>query len=161
MTELGLDPLHAGHIREVAVTFSVSAPDLDPDAVTAATGLQPDRQARRGDERRNRAGKLLQPEKEGWWALGTRGKLDSRDVREHFHYLLARLLPHAGALRAFAEGGETYFDVLWKSTYLYAGTGPIFDPASIAGAAELGAGMGFDIYQVHEEAEAAPATPEA
>jgi hypothetical protein len=148
---MALDPLHESHIRGVAVTFSVSAPDLDPDAVTAATGIRPDRQARRGDERRNAAGNLIRPCPEGWWVLGTRGKLDSKDVREHFHYLHARLLPHAAAFRAFAEGGETWFDVVWMSTYLYAGTGPIFDAESIAGVAELGAGMGFDIYQVNEE----------
>ena len=155
-----LNPHHEAHIRGVAVTFSVSAPDLDPDAVTVATGLQPDRQARRGDERRNRAGKLLGFEQEGWWALGTRGKLDSKDVRVHFHYLHAQLLPHAALIRAFAEGGETYFDVVWKSTYLYAGTGPIFDADSIRGIAELGAGMGFDIYQVDDEAEGKPTAPE-
>jgi len=42
---------------DVAVTFSVSAPDLDPAAVTAATGLEPDDAAYRWDERRNRAGR--------------------------------------------------------------------------------------------------------
>ena len=111
--------------------------------------------------RSNRAGQLLRPEQEGWWALGTRGKLESKDVREHFHYLLAFLLPHAGALRDFAQGGETYFDVVWKSTYLYAGTGPIFDAESLRGIAELGASMGFDIYQIDEEPHDDPAAPEA
>ena len=111
-----MNPLHESHIRGVAVTFSVSAPDLDPDEATAATRLQPDSQSCRGDERRNRAGRLLRPEPEKSLTLGTRGKIDSKDVRVHFHYLHARLLPHAAALRTFAQGGEAYFDAFWKST---------------------------------------------
>lgn len=140
---MALNPLHEAHIRGVAVTFSVSAPDLDPDAVTAATGLQPDDSARRGDVRRNRAGTPLRPEAEGWWALGTRGKLESNDVREHFRYLRERLLLHAEALRDFARGGETFFDVFWQSTYLYAGTGPLLDAADLAGGGGSGSRNGL------------------
>ena len=103
------------------------------------------------DERRNHAGTVLSPEVEGWWALSTRGRVTSKDVREHLRYLHERLLPRADVFRAFAHGGETFFDVVWKSTYLHAGTGPLLDPASLAGVAALGAGMGFDIYQVDEE----------
>lgn len=148
---MALNPSHESHIRDVAVTFLVTAPDLDPAAVSAATGLEADQSARRGDERRNQAGMVLRPEVEGWWALSTRGRMTSKDVREHLRYLHERLLPHADVLRALADGGETFFDVVWKSTYLYAGTGPLLDPASLAGVAALGAGMGFDIYQVDEE----------
>ncbi|HEX5435805.1 MAG TPA: DUF4279 domain-containing protein [Gemmatimonadaceae bacterium] len=158
---MALNPLHEAHIRSVAVTFSVAAPDLDPAAVTAATGLQPDSSARRGDERRNRAGTLLSPEREGWWALGTRGKLTSKDINDHFRYLHERLLPHASALQAFAQGGETFFDVVWKSTYLYAGTGPLIDADCLSGIAALGAGVGFDIYQVDEDPEDGSAAQEA
>ncbi|HKV51250.1 MAG TPA: DUF4279 domain-containing protein [Gemmatimonadaceae bacterium] len=158
---MGLNPLHEDHIRGVAVTFSVSAPDLDPDAVSAVTGLQPDDSARRGDVRRNRAGTPRRPEVEGWWALGTRGKLATKDVREHFRYLHERLLPHAETFREFGRGGETFFDVFWQSTYLYAGTGPLLDAADLAGVAALGAGMGFDIYQVDEEVEGESAVPKA
>jgi hypothetical protein len=135
------------------VTFSVFAPDLDPDAVSAVTGLKPDYSARRGDFRWNRAGMPLRPHGEGRWSLGTRGKLETKDVREHFRYLHERLLPHAKAFRDFALGGETLFDVFWQSTYLYAGTGPFLDAPDLAGVAILGAGMNFDIYQVDEEDE--------
>src|SRR5882672_4187740 len=100
---MALNPLYEAHIVEVAVTYSVAAPDLDPDVVSAATGLRPDESARRGDARTNRAGTPLVPEREGWWALGTRGKLGSKDVRDHLRYLHERLLPHAEGLRAFAN----------------------------------------------------------
>jgi hypothetical protein len=48
-------------------------------------------------------------------------------------------------------GGHTS-TLLWKSSYLYAGTGPLVDAVSIAGIAALRAGVGFDIYQVNEDA---------
>jgi hypothetical protein len=63
----------------------------------------------------------------------------------------SKLSPHAELLNQVSEGGETFFDVLWKSTYLYAGTGPLIEARHLRGMAELNAGMGFDIYQVDEE----------
>jgi hypothetical protein len=39
-------------------------------------------------------------------------------------------------------------DVDWESWYLYAGTGPAIDSRAVTGAAALGAGMDFDIYQI-------------
>jgi hypothetical protein len=158
---MALSTLHESHIRGVAVRFSVSAPDLDPAVVTAAIGIVPHVSALRGDERRNKSGAILNPEPEGIWALETRGRLDSKDINEHFHYLHERLQPHAETLRRLSVGGETFFDVLWKSTYLYAGTGPLLDAASIGGIAELGAGLGFDIYQVDEPASDSPPSREA
>lgn len=62
-----------------------------------------------------------------------------------------RLLPSRGAF-VQARAARTYFDVLWKSTYLYAGTGPLVNAASISGIAALGAGVGLDIYQVDDDA---------
>ena len=69
---------------------------------------------------------------------------------------MERLLPHREAILELADGGETYFDVLWQSTYLYAGTGPLIEADCLAGVAALRAGMGFDIYQIDEEEPAPP-----
>lgn len=55
-----------------------------------------------------------------------------------------------------ASGGETYFDVLWESTYLYAGTGPLLSAQVCEGIGALRAGMGFDIYQVDEDDSSRP-----
>src|SRR5688572_4373510 len=145
-----LNPSYEATIKSVVVTFFVSAPDLDPRDVSAAVGIAATSSARRGDERRNALGDLLRPEHEGWWALSTRGRLESKDIDEHFRDLLGRLLPHRDAFLAFARGGETYFDVIWKSNYLYAGSGPLLAADVIVGVAALGASMGFDIYQVDE-----------
>ena len=149
-----ISELHASHIRKVAVSFCLLGRDLDPDAVTARLGLTPDDIQRRGDERRNkRSGALLGVYSEGLWALGSLPHVDSKDVNDHFRWVLGQVLPHREAVLEFARGGESFFNVLWKSTYLYAGTGPLIDAECLAGVAALGGGMGFDIYQV-DEAEA-------
>lgn len=143
-----LNPSYESTIVSVAVTFSVSAPDLDPQSISEATGIAPTATARRGDERRNVRGQLLTPETEGWWALSTRDRIESRDVDDHFRDLLKLLVPYRAVLCSFAAQGETYFDVVWKSTYLYAGSGPLLAADVIAGVASLDASIGFDIYQV-------------
>jgi uncharacterized protein DUF4279 len=147
-----LNPLYLSTIRRVHVEFDLSAHDLDPDKVSLALKIKPSRSARRGDERRNPRGTLLSPYKEGWWQLSSEGKVKSKDINKHFEYLLRRLLPHKETILSFAKDktGETYFDVLWESTYLYAGSGPLLSSQSIKGMAELNASIGFDIYQIDE-----------
>jgi hypothetical protein len=130
----------------------VEAPSLDPEAVTKTLGISASRHACRGDERRNFNGDVIGVHECGWWKLSSKDVVVSKDINDHFRFLLDRLLPFREEIISFAEGGETYFDVLWESTYLYAGTGPLLDAASIAGAAALHAGMGFDIYQIDEDA---------
>ncbi|GDX94596.1 hypothetical protein LBMAG47_02590 [Planctomycetia bacterium] len=146
-----ISELHASHIRKVEVSFCLLVPDLDPDAVTARIGLSPDEAHRRGDERRHkRSGEVLGLYREGLWAVGSLPHVDSKDINDHFRWVLRQMLPHREAVLEFARGGETYFDVLWTSTYLYAGTGPLIDAECLAGVAALGGGMGFDIYHVDE-----------
>ncbi|QDU23969.1 DUF4279 domain-containing protein [Urbifossiella limnaea] len=152
---MAISELHASHIRKVEVSFCLIGPDLDPEVVTTRLGLTPDQAERRGDERRHqRSGAVLGLFHEGLWALGSLPRVDSKDVNDHFRWVLGRLLPHKEAVLELARGGEVFFNVLWKSTYLYAGTGPLIDAECLAGVAALGGGMGFDIYQVDEpEAE--------
>ena len=132
--------------------FLITTLSLNPNEVTAVLGIQPDKFAMRGDERRNHAGGLLSPHEEGLWLLSSRGKvqgdLPSKDINEHLLFLLNVLLPHRENILSFAEGGETYFDVLWESSYLYSGTGPVISRECIEGMAQLNAGVGFDIYQI-------------
>jgi len=148
-----LSPLYLATIRRVHVEFDLTALDLDPDEVSLAIKIKPSRSARRGDERRNPKGTQLSPHKEGWWQLSSEGKVKSKDINKHFEYLLKRLLPHKETILSFVKDkdGETYFDVLWENTYLYAGNGPVLSSQSIKGMAELNAGIGFDIYQIDED----------
>ncbi len=152
-SSMGLNPLYEEHIREVAVDFDLTAPDLDPDAVSKEIGITSTRSAVRGDERRLPTGNELDPHNEGWWQLSSRGKVESKDINDHFRYLLAHLLPHREYICSVAEKGESYFSVLWQSTYLYAGTGPMLDHDCIAGVVALKAEIGFDIYQINEKEE--------
>lgn len=149
---MSINELHASHIGRVEVDFYVGSPSLNPSEVTAALGIQPDRFASRGDECRNYGGGLLSPHEEGFWLLTSRGKvqgeLESKDIDEHLMFLLKLLLPHRESILRFAEEGETSFSVLWESSYLNAGTGPVISHECIAGIAQLGADIGFDIYQI-------------
>lgn len=141
---------HAAHIRQVHIEFVIESPKLDPKMVTERIGLSPSGTGRKGEQRRNFKGDVVGVEENGWWQLSTKGIVASKDINDHFHFLLDRLLPHRESVLKFAEGGETYFGVRWESTYLYAGTGPLIDSKSISGVAALVAGMGFDIYQIDE-----------
>jgi hypothetical protein len=127
---------------------------LDPNAVSQITGLKSDRTAKRGDERRNYKGDLVSPHDEGFWMISSAGRVDSKDVNDHVKFLLAMLLPYQKALlQIIAEvKGETYFDVLWTSNYLYAGTGPIISHEVLRGMSDLGASIGFDIYEDETDA---------
>lgn len=89
-----IDAFHASHIGRVKVDFCLSARDLDPEAVSQVTGLQPDRTAKRGDERRNYKGDLLTPHDEGFWLISSAKRVQSKDVNVHLKSLLTELLPH-------------------------------------------------------------------
>ena len=149
----GLSENYLSHIGRVAVSFYVSAPDLNPERVTAAIGLQPHSTAKKGDERSNYAGQVISPHKKGHWKISTKGKLTSKDVNEHFSYLLGVLLPHKQTLVKLIHelNGESDFDVLWESNYLYAGTGPLLSRETITGVGQLEAAIGFDIYQIEQQ----------
>lgn len=146
----GLSEEYLSHIGRVGVSFYLSAPDLDPAQVTAKLGVSPDSMAKRGDERRNHAGQVISPHKKGYWRISTKGKLTSKDINEHFSFLLSVLLPHQEALlRLIWElTAEMDFDVLWESNYLYAGSGPILSRETVKGVSQLEASIGFDIYQI-------------
>ncbi len=126
---------HASHIGRVAVSFHLSSPNLEPDIVTRALGI---------------AAELVSvpPSTHGFWSISSKDKIASKDINEHFRYLLRTLLPVRETILEFAKDGETYFDVLWQSSYLYAGTGPEIAVDCIAGICQLNAGLGFDIYQI-------------
>ncbi len=143
-------PVYPATIQRVHVEFILSRFDLDPDEVSLALKIKPTRSARRGDERRNHRGTLLSHHKEGWWELSSEGEVESKEINEHFEYLLKRLLPHKETILSFAQGGETYFDVLWETAYFHGGNGPLLSNQNIKGMAELNASIGFDIYQVDE-----------
>ena len=149
-----INELHASHIRRVKVGFILSGEKLSPAEITESLGIEPDHSANRGDERRGYRGVLIAPHSEGFWRIDTEGKVQSKDINDHLRFLLGRLLPHEEKIVRFVEAGyESFVDVLWESTYLYAGTGPLIESECIVGIGRLKAGMGFDIYQIDEPDE--------
>jgi len=81
---------------------------------------------------------LLKLQPEGFWALSSKGKvhgaLESKDIDEHLLFLSRQLLPHKDVILRLAQGGETSFGVIWKSSYLCAGTGPVINRECIVAA---------------------------
>ena len=147
-----ISDIHASHIRRVQVAFVISGKNLDHKKVSTILGLQPDVSANKGDPKILYS-KMIGAHSEGIWGINTKDKVDSKDINDHLNFLLDILLPHKDTILELAQDGETYFDVLWESTYLYAGTGPLIDKKCLYGIGQLDAGMGFDIYQVREKKE--------
>jgi hypothetical protein len=150
---MGLNEMYASHIGRVAVSFVLLGEALEPDNVTEVLAIQPDRFARAGDERRNIKGDLLSPHKVGFWRVGSKGKVVSKDINHHISFLLEMLLPRRELVLELSASGEAVFDVLWESSYLYAGTGPVISRECLAGMGQLGASLNFDIYQIDSEVE--------
>lgn len=147
---MSISEFHASHIGRVKVAFSISGPNINPQKVTEALGIQPDSSVSCGDDHRNFKGELIEIHSEDFWQIDTKDKVNSKDINDHFHYLLSKLLSHTEAILKFAQDGETYFDILWESSYLYAGTGPVISRENLQGISQLQAGMGFDIYQIEQ-----------
>ncbi len=150
-----ISPDHAAHIGRVEVAYVLTGPELDPDAVSRTLGLAADFAVHVGDARITGAGCVLGVEREGVWRLESRQRvqgdaLTRKDIDVHVRALLAILRPHVATLRALAERGEAAFDVLWESSYLHAGTGPVLAADCIEGIARLGASLGFDIVAIDD-----------
>jgi hypothetical protein len=152
---MGISELHASHLRKVEINFGIFGESLNPKEVTQKIGIQPDYSGLRGDDKTNNLGRRIGTHSQGFWILSTENRVQSKDINDHVRYLLTQLLPHREEILKLAEGGETYFDILWQSTYLYAGTGPEIERDCLQGVVQLEAGMGFDIYQIDEEEDEA------
>jgi hypothetical protein len=81
------------------------------------------------------------------WNVSSRSP--SKDVNVHFRELLARIAPAANRIEA--SWGEPSFGVTWKGSYLYAGSGPFYEPDVLAGIAALSAALYQDIFQIDQD----------
>lgn len=143
---------HASHIGRVAVSYWIAGASLDPDSLTEVLGIQPARVFRVGEPRFNAVGEQIGLHSRGLWEVTSRGAVHSKDVNDHCAAVLQPLLPHAAHLRERQVGGASTVDVWWESSYLYAGTGPLLNTASVQAIALLGADLNFDIYQIKPDA---------
>ena len=141
-----ISDFYASTVLKVGATFGFDHFACAPEEISDALGLQADETRTQGDMRR--IGPRSVPVHFNSWCIVSTA--DSKDVNDHLRQLLARLGPVAS--RFHPEWGEPSFGVVWKGNYLYAGSGPFYEPDVIAGIAALGASLYQDIYQVDSEA---------
>jgi uncharacterized protein DUF4279 len=134
------------------VTFRLMGADLDPDKVTRATGLTPDREHRRGDPKPSGS-----PYREGQWSICSSPPLPKtgNGLVDHLRWLIERLGPHAPALRRICEEDELHADFFCGYFMGQANSGFAIDPATLESIAALGADLGIDVYSEQVETELA------
>jgi len=132
------------HVEQVFASFSISDFTCDPDDITQMLSIEPTATSRRGAIIRNKkTGEALGLVKRNRWTLVSRG-VDSKDANVHLRWLIARVALHGNVLEQVDGAG--LFSVIYKSSYLYAGTGPVIASNICASIANLHAELGFDIY---------------
>lgn len=95
-------------MTRIVVTLRVRGVDLDPAVVTAAAGISPTHEHRRGDVRSGSNGRVYAPFKEGLWALdSSRPEIDS--LESHVMDVVDRV--DRDAIARFLEEGHVV-DVL-------------------------------------------------
>ncbi len=117
-----------------------------PDEITARLGITPDEVCVKGEPQPTRLNTEWRAPFSSWSIVSSSS---SKDINDHLRQLLVRLGPAKPLFDL--DWGEPSFDVLWKGNYLYAGSGPFYEPEIIAGVASLSAALYQDIYQVDQD----------
>jgi hypothetical protein len=134
-------------ILSVRVAFSLTGPQLIPCEVTSGIGITPDFTIEPGAPWLNPLGMKIGKHETGMWGISSARRVKSKNINEHLKHLVDILLPRKRSLCELAKENESFFDVLWKSSYLNAGAGLRLDAECLHGVATLNAGIRFDIYQ--------------
>lgn len=119
-------------------TLRIFCGRLDPDEVTARLGVEPTA-TQREVERPN-----LPPVPHRVWLLSSEDQLESKDLRRHLDWLLARLAGSRAALTALRAGGAMIdLGCVWLSAN--GRGGPTLSPAQMEALAALGLEVWFDV----------------
>jgi hypothetical protein len=131
----------------------IFAAELDPKQISQTLGLVPSSSQQRGQVITNSLGRD-RTARLGVWRLSSDGHVESRDLRRHLDWLLAKLTPVADKLKELRRRGdlEMQIDCLWWSR---AGDGgPVLWPAHLRVLADLDLELAFDLAFIDEpEAE--------
>src|SRR5262245_5221767 len=138
---MAISDTYASTIINVKATFGFSEFDCNPDEITQALGVVPDEVGLKGQVRQIRGGREI---RQLWNSWTIQSRSESKDINDHLRELLTRLNGLAGGIRK--DFGSPWFSVLWRGSYLYAGSGPFYEADVIAGIAGLGAMLWQDIY---------------
>ena len=139
------------HVGKVSIRFEVFGDDWDPESVLQSSGIQPTESVRPHQIPRLLpfSKRQAHPDSVGVWALDTAAHVKSRDVKEHFQYLLSVLLPRLEQLDAATRGAARHITLDWESTQ--AGTaGPELSPEILSGLAQLKAPMQIHVHRIDE-----------
>jgi len=141
---IGLSDFYASTIVKVRADFGFSQFAVDPSEITSVLGIPPSDLRRKGEERIIAGKPFIVPFNN--WLISSSS--ESKDINVHLRELLDQVLPISERFRP--DWNTPSFSVLWKGTYLYAGSGPFYEPDVIHGIAQIGADLWQDIYQVDD-----------
>jgi hypothetical protein len=150
---MALSEFYESTIIEAKASFGYSNFECDPDTITRTLGITPDGTMRKEEEHLLATGKIFVRPFNSWYITS---RSTSKDVNVHLRELLERLGQRYELV--MSEWGSPDFGITWKNNYLYAGTGPFFEPDVLQGIARWKAELYQDIYQVDQDQEEAPGT---
>lgn len=112
---------------------------LKPDEVTRHLGLRPTDSFVRGDVRH------AAPMRHDGWFLGSKGAVDSNDVRRHLDWILDQLSTQRDALRILVDrGAKIDITCYWVSARRHGG--PIISATQSKKLSDLDLEVSFDVY---------------
>lgn len=129
---------------EVKVTLRLMGADLEPQEVTLALGLEASSSHRRGDVRKNRAGREYSAYTEGLWELHSTLEATA-SLDQHLRSLLGLLRGRHEVIRKLRDEGLRA-DLLIGIFGSDSNVGFGVSPESLAEIAELGLALEFDVY---------------
>lgn len=139
------------HVGKVSLRLEVFGEGWDPDRITQGSGLQPTEALRPGQRPRLLpfSKRQAHPDSVGVWALDTAAHVASRDVKEHFQFMLGRVLPHLAQFNEATRGAGKYMTLNWESTQA-GDVGPELSPETLSGLAQIGASLHILVHRIDE-----------
>jgi hypothetical protein len=139
------------HVGKISVRLEVFGEEWDPNRVLPSSGLEPSESLRPHQSPRLLpfSKREAHPDSVGVWALDTAAHVKSRDVKEHFQYLLNTVLPRLEQFDAATHGAARHLTLHWESTQ--AGTtGPELSLEILSGLAQLKAPLQILVHRIDE-----------
>jgi hypothetical protein len=142
---MAISDFYASTIIEVRAYFGFDHFDCDPLDISSALQIEAGEIRRIGEKRCLPNGHEMKNPFNSW-SIESEGL--SKDINDHLRQLLSRLI---GKNKLLEERfGKPSFSVLWKGSYLYAGSGPFYESDVLSGIAVFGANLWQDIYQIDQ-----------
>ena len=123
---------------------------LDPGSITAVLGIEPTDSQSKGEIKKNSRGVGREAKIAGWF-LSSEGHVQSKDVRKHLDWLLAKLLPVKDKLHAIQETEDLVMGVTCVWWSVGGDGGPTLWPEQMSLLAELNLECGFEVAFYEDE----------